>query len=218
LIFGARAVILRLRDLPQAGGRINGSAVGCGVGGRREVRVSDPRLGGGHLDTVRWERYDAAVDSLLDARGAATADADPLIWRPAAPGRPAAPAPAPPGGTYFLVGLADGRRHRLRVGVNAVGRFRENDLVLFPNHISRRHCLIMVHATGGCEVSDTASRNGTWVNRCRVTARADLFPGDRLDVCDQRFVLAWLGPDGQVLPADEPPDTLDLGGPSLPGV
>lgn len=178
--------------------------------------MGDPRLDGGHLETVRWERYDAAVDSLLDARGPATADADPLIRRAVAPRRPPAPVPVPPGGTYFLVSLDDGRRHRLKVGVNAVGRFPENDLVLAPHHISRRHCLVLVHATGGCELSDTASRNGTWVNRRRVT-RADLFPGDRLDVCDQRFVLTWIGPDGRVLPAGEAPETWHLGGPATPG-
>jgi hypothetical protein len=177
--------------------------------------VDDPRLGGGHLETVRWERYDAAVGELLDARGPATADADELIRRPPARHRPAAPSPLPPGGAYVLVSLADGRRHPLRVGVNAVGRFPENDLVLAPNHVSRRHCLVLVHATGGCEVSDTASRNGTCVNGRRVT-RADLSPGDLLQVSDQRFVLTWVGPDGRSLPAAEASDT-DLGGPSLPG-
>ena len=38
---------------------------------------------------------------------------------------------------------------------------------------------VLVHATGGCEVYDTASVNGTWVNRRRVD-RAELFPGDLL--------------------------------------
>jgi hypothetical protein len=177
--------------------------------------VDDPRPGGEHLETVRWERYDAAVDSLLDARGPATADADPLICRNIAPRQPACAVQVPAGGTYFLVSLARGHRHRLKVGVNAVGRFAENDLVLDLHYISRRHCLVLVHATGGCEVSDTASRNGTWVNRRRV-GRADLFPGDRLDVCDQSFVLTWFGPDGQVLPAGEAPEAWHPGRPGTP--
>ena len=175
--------------------------------------MDDPRLGGDHLNTVRWERYDAAVGELLDARGPSTADADELIDRPVVRNR-AARSPVPPGGTYVLVSVTDGRRHRLRVGVNALGRFCENELVLAPNHISRRHCLVLVHATGGCEMSDTASRNGTWVNRRRVT-QAELLPGDLLYLCDQGFELIWVGPDGQVLPGDEPLDTLDLGGPSV---
>lgn len=175
--------------------------------------MSDPRLGGDHLNTVRWERYDAAVGELLDARGPATADADELITRQVVRNRPAVHPRTPPGGTYILINSADGQRHRLRVGVNALGRFRENDLVLAPNHISRRHCLILVHATGGCEMSDTASRNGTWVNHHRVT-RSELFPGDLLALCDQRFILIWVGPDGRVLPEFEAPET-DLAGPSL---
>jgi pSer/pThr/pTyr-binding forkhead associated (FHA) protein len=173
--------------------------------------MSDPRLGGAHLNTTRCYRYDAAVDELLDARGPATGDADPLIRRPAARVQPRHQQPVPAGGTYTLVSLADGTRHRLRVGVNALGRFRENDLVFIPIHVSRRHCLVVVHATGGCEVSDTASRNGTFVNRRRVE-RAELFPGDILAVCDQRFLVVWIGPDGQVLPASDPPDTWLLGG------
>jgi hypothetical protein len=60
--------------------------------------VADPRLGGDHLNTVRWERYDAAVDKLLDARGPATADADVLIRRPVASRRPADQPPYPPAG------------------------------------------------------------------------------------------------------------------------
>jgi len=173
--------------------------------------MSDPRLGGAHLNTTRCFRYNAAVDELLDARGPATADVDPLIRRPVARSWPRHTQPVPAGGTYTLVSLADGRRHRLRIGVNALGRFRENDLVFTPNHISRRHCLVLVHATGACEVSDTASRNGTFVNRVRVT-RADLFPGDLLAVCDQRFLLAWVGPDGQVLPPEDAADTSLMGG------
>jgi pSer/pThr/pTyr-binding forkhead associated (FHA) protein len=69
------------------------------------------------------------------------------------------------------------------VGINTIGRFPENDVVLTAHIVSRRHCIVVVHATGGCEVYDTASRNGTWVNRRRV-GRVDLLPGDVLIVCD----------------------------------
>ena len=102
---------------------------------------------------------------------------------------------------------------RLRVGINTIGRFAENDVVLTPNHVSRRHCIVLVHATGGCEVYDTASRNGTWVNRARV-GRVDLLPGDVLGLCDQRFLVAWVGPDGEAFPSGNEIDTLCIGGPS----
>jgi hypothetical protein len=57
------------------------------------------------------------------------------------------------------------RSARLRVGLNAVGRLPENDIVLARRYVSRRHCVFLVHTDGGCEVHDTASRNGTLVNR-----------------------------------------------------
>src|SRR5262249_48969624 len=52
----------------------------------------------------------------------------------------------------------------------------------------------------GCEVYDTASRNGTRVNRRRV-GRADLLPGDVLALCDHRFLVTWVSPGGESLPA-----------------
>ena len=136
-----------------------------------------------------------------------------LISRPLVPAPPARRPRLPPGGTYTLVSLADGRRHRLRVGVNALGRSANNDLVLDPNHVSRRHCLVLVHATGGCDVSDTASRNGTTVNG-RPVGRADLHPGDVLALTDQRFLIAWEGPDGRVLPEPEAAETSFMAGPA----
>jgi hypothetical protein len=35
--------------------------------------------------------------------------------------------------------------------------------------------------------------------------RADLLPGDVLMVCAQKFLLAWVGPQGEVFPAGEQP-------------
>jgi pSer/pThr/pTyr-binding forkhead associated (FHA) protein len=173
--------------------------------------MSDPRLNGSHLDVARLDQYDATVNELLDDRGPETGAADPLARPPLAPRAPIRREGPPAGGTYTLVGFGDGRRHPLRVGINAIGRYAENDLVLMPNHISRRHCVILVHATGGCEVYDTASRNGTWLNRARVVGWASLLPGDVLKLCDQKFLVAWVGPDGEVFPAAEQGDTLCSG-------
>jgi hypothetical protein len=160
--------------------------------------MGDPRLNGGHLNVARRDQYDATVDELLDDRGPATSEADPLVRPPAIPRESVRKESPPSGGTYTLVSLAEGRRHPLRVGINAVGRSRENDVVLRPIYISRRHCVVLVHASGGCEVYDTASLNGTWVNRRRV-GRADLFPGDVLMLCDQEFLVAWVGSGGEWL-------------------
>jgi hypothetical protein len=145
------------------------------------------------------------VDQCLDNRGPATSAADPLARPPAAPRDSVRLDALPPGGTYALVRLPDGLRHPLKVGINAVGRSPQNDLVLRPTRISRRHCVVLVHADGGCEVYDTASLNRIWVNGKRVD-RADLFPGDRLELCELLYLVAWVGPDGDYRPAEDPPE------------
>ena len=159
--------------------------------------MSDPRLNGSHLGDTRHDLYDAAVVELLNGRGPATAAADPLAPQPRIPVAHYRRTAPPPGGTYTLVSLADGRRHLLRVGINALGRYAENDIVLPLNAVSRRHCVILVHATGGCEVYDTASRNGTLVNS-KVVNRGPIFPGDVLYLAGHRFLIAWVGPRGEL--------------------
>jgi len=176
--------------------------------------MSDPRLNGNHLDVARHDQYDAAVDEVLDGRGPLTAVADPLARPPAVPRALGRRASLSAGSTYTLVSIADGRRYPLRVGINAIGRFPENDVVLTQNAVSRRHCIVLVHASGGCEVSDTASRNGTWVNGRRV-GQANLLPGNVLMVCDQKFLVAWVGPQGEVFSSAEETDTLCIGGLSV---
>jgi len=168
--------------------------------------MSDPRLNGSHLSIARHDQYDAAVDEMLDHRGPRTCAADPFARWPKIPRAPVRREAPPPGGTYMLISLPDGQCHTLRVGINAIGRYPENDLVLTPNHVSRRHCIVVVHATGSCEVFDTASRNSTCVN-CRRIGRADLLPGDTLKICEFRFVVAWMGQNGEVRPAREETDT-----------
>jgi len=157
--------------------------------------MDDPRLGGGHLELARHDQYDATVSEMLNFRGDLTSCFDPLVRPPVHPRAPAR-REAPLGGTYTLVSLTDGSRHPLRVGINTIGRFPSNDIVLEPMHISRRHCVVVVHATGPCEVYDTASFNGVYVNDLRV-ARADLRPSDVLMLCDQQFRVDWTGPNGE---------------------
>jgi pSer/pThr/pTyr-binding forkhead associated (FHA) protein len=108
----------------------------------------------------------------------------------------------------------DGHRFTLRVGINSIGRAPQNDLILESNCISRRHCIVLVHATGSCEIHDTASRNGTLVNN-HLISRVDLLPGDMLKLCDERFLLAWVGPDGEILPEGDASDTWIFGRASL---
>jgi len=165
--------------------------------------MRDRRLNGSHLGVSRHDLYYAAVAELLDDRGSVTASADPLAPLPTVP-RPPCPRPSPPaGGTYTLVHLGDGRRYPLRVGINTLGRYPSNDIVLNALSASRRHCVLLVHATGGCEVYDTASRNHTRVNH-RVINHEPLFPGDLLHLTVDHFLVAWLGPHGELYDPTEP--------------
>jgi pSer/pThr/pTyr-binding forkhead associated (FHA) protein len=172
--------------------------------------MGDPRLDGRHLNVARRDQYEAAVDDVLDDRGPLTAAADPLARPPATPQVRARREQPPPGGEYRLLSAADGSRIPLRVGITAIGRADENDILIPAHFISRRHCVAVVHATGGCEVTDTASRNGTRVNGRRV-GRAVLLPGDVLDLCGFQFLVVWVGPGGGAWPATSPPDTMELG-------
>jgi hypothetical protein len=164
--------------------------------------MADPRLNGAHLSIARFDQYEATVNEVIDYRGPATADLDPLVRRPSQVHNPLRKGAPPPWGTYCLVRQSDGCRFVLREGINAIGRFAENDIVLTPNHVSRRHCIVLVHATGACEVYDTASRNGTSVNRQRI-GRVVLLPGDILSVTDLRFLVVWIGANGEMRPSHE---------------
>jgi hypothetical protein len=154
--------------------------------------VPDPRFNSCHLEPPRRARYGEARARLLGARGPMTQAAEGADLGGTALPPPLRRGGEPAGEGYALVDLADGRRYPLRVGLVTLGRFPENDIVLPEEYVSRRHCVVLVHATGGCEVHDTASLNGTLVNRERVS-RARFEPGDVLRVCDRRFVLTCEG-------------------------
>jgi hypothetical protein len=155
--------------------------------------MRDPRLNGNHLRSPRREQYKEARAEMLDAMGSITSEIErKILFRRADP-------ESFMGSTkYGLKAVWTEGVCPLRVGINAIGRAPENDFIICHRAISRRHCVLLVHATGGCEVHDTASRNGTLVNHEPVT-RANLYPGDILRLCDFEFMLvtrlqgsAWL--------------------------
>ena len=145
--------------------------------------MDDPRLNSAHLLPPRRNQYGAARAEILDALGSITHAVDRLVLSHRVQRAPFAVAVR-----YFLRDLRTGGVHPLRVGITAIGRAPENDIILEENWISRRHCVIVVHADGGCEIRDTASRNGTRVNR-REVSRSELSPGDCVQLCDDKFVV-----------------------------
>jgi hypothetical protein len=153
----------------------------------------DPRLYSHHLEYPRRARYGDARGALLQARGAATLDLE--VGERLAGAPPSRlrmdyshGQPCTPGTRYAIVDLHTGERFPLRTGINTIGRYQENDIVLQANAISRRHCVILVHADGRCEIHDTASRNGVIVNNVAIRA-VWLTPGDQIRLCGKPFVL-----------------------------
>ena len=151
--------------------------------------MNDPRLNSIHLDLdPRRQEYRRARAVLLAARGWMTlalekvndlaADSD--VWPALLPIRPDH---FLPGTQFMLVEPPTRQTYPLRPGMNTIGRFPDNDIVLDEFCISRRHCVLLVHAGGQCELHDTASRNGTFVNGQPIDKPTRLHRGDRIMVC-----------------------------------
>jgi hypothetical protein len=151
--------------------------------------MSDPRLNSVHLPFPRRQDYRRCRDDLLQARGWLTlagerlgglaSEADEWLIRPDR---------VLPGTRYVLVDQREGCAYPLRTGLNTLGRFPDNDIHFEELCVSRRHCVFLVHAWGGCDLHDTASRNGTWVNGALVRRPARLSSGDRIRVCDRALL------------------------------
>ncbi len=85
--------------------------------------------------------------------------------------------------------IQDGEQlHTLTVGVNSVGRLPDNSVVIRDECVSRRHCAIVVHRDGSCELHDIASKNGTVLNGAKVNGPTKLRPGDKISLCAKQLV------------------------------
>jgi FHA domain-containing protein len=146
-----------------------------------------------HLQVTRREEFRRAREALLSARGSATqhieleqlrhalAHPDTLVNLSDKLAAPAVPS------TFYL--MEKDKAHPLKVGINTVGRLPDNDVVIDDPHISRRHCAVLVHSSRNCEVHDTASKNGTFVNGQKIGSATRLSPGDKIQMCDSHLVL-----------------------------
>lgn len=105
---------------------------------------------------------------------------------PPAP-RPAAPVPA----WAYLVRQDTGERIAVLGLRTAIGRSRENAVVLSDASISRVHAQLHRNREGGVSVTDMDSLNGTWVNDGRVVGTRSIDIGDtiRLGDVQMRLVL-----------------------------
>jgi hypothetical protein len=113
-----------------------------------------------------------------------------------------------PGSKYLLIDHQAGAFYPLKTGLNTIGRLPDNDIVLEGRAVSRRHCVILVHAWGACELHDTASRNGTSVNGQPFGQPVRLASGDQVRVC-KTLLLLVSGNDYQAdVEADNHPSTV----------
>jgi hypothetical protein len=150
----------------------------------------DPRLNSLHLEAPRRQDYRRAREALLQARGCHTLYAE----------KNPNPDETSPSNTIIQnvrganpaeldCWLADDQFiYPLKVGLNTVGRAPENDVVVPDAFISRRHCAILVHANNGCELHDTASKNGTFLNGAKLAKPTLLKSGDEIRICERQFV------------------------------
>jgi hypothetical protein len=151
--------------------------------------MADAHLNSVHLPAPRREDFRAARQVLLGACGNQTLAGErlPPVWP----------------GTAITAerNLKDVKRveasfvlvdkdyvYPLKVGLNTVGRLPDNDVVIPDPYVSRRHCAILVHANGGCELHDIASKNGTLLNRQPLHGPTPLHPGDEILLCERRLV------------------------------
>ncbi|MGL4421724.1 MAG: FHA domain-containing protein [Gemmataceae bacterium] len=94
---------------------------------------------------------------------------------------------SPPGvATQFFVRDGD-TLHPLAMGINTIGRLPDNSVVIRDEHVSRRHCAIVIHTDGRCEIHDIASKNGTILNGKRIPGPTKIRIGDTIVLCTRKL-------------------------------
>ncbi|MFL5244497.1 MAG: FHA domain-containing protein [Gemmataceae bacterium] len=154
--------------------------------------MGDSCLNSVHLEPPRRLRFRHARQALLDACGDHT-----IAFQRHGPVDKSANSPfasqagsnirSSVNGRYWL---SDGRQaFPLQVGVNMIGRAPDCDIIVEDGCISRRHCVVLVHAGNHCEVHDVASKNGTYLNGAKLSRPSSLKSGDEILLSGSHFFL-----------------------------
>lgn len=157
--------------------------------------MADSRLNSIHLEAPRRQEYRRARETLLRARGSQT------VYIARASESSCVNHTLIEKGTGAAEGdltcwLADGEfLYPLHIGVNTLGRSSDNDVVVDDAYASRRHCAILVHASGTFDLHDMASKNGTYLNGTRLAAPALLKSGDEIRISERSFVFCTRSDD-----------------------
>ena len=75
----------------------------------------------------------------------------------------------------------------LSPGANVLGRVPEAAVWIESSRVSRRHAQVTVVA-GGATIEDLGSKNGTFLNRRRVSGVQSLADGDEIGLGPERMV------------------------------
>jgi hypothetical protein len=142
--------------------------------------MAEPRFYSTHLEFPRRnlyrERRDAAIHS-CGSRTSVMVRQDPAL--PMGAIVLMDPDDERAAGSGYLA-VAGSLTHHLKLGCNTIGRQHDNDIIVADESllVSRRHCSIVVHASGHAEIFDLASLNGTYVNGVRLTSHTGLHTDD----------------------------------------
>lgn len=150
--------------------------------------MTDSRLHSLHLEGLanRRDEFRAARQQLQVACGEYTLVGDLPLLSPNDPGD--GPTLVVPFGLTQTYWLNDGdKSYPLSVGINTIGRLADNSVVIRDEHVSRRHCAIVVHRDGSCEVHDVASKNGTILSGRKISGPTRIRSGDELTLCGRKL-------------------------------
>jgi hypothetical protein len=149
--------------------------------------MTDPRFQSLHLEGLpRRELFRNARTALQAACGSMTLAGDLRAIEPEEPpGGDTVSAPLGAASRFFIRDGDD--LHALTLGVNSVGRLPDNGVVLKDEHVSRKHCAIVIHTDGKCELHDMASKNGTVLNGKKINGPTKLRPGDQITLCTRKL-------------------------------
>jgi hypothetical protein len=143
--------------------------------------------------------------------------------RPAPAAPPAYVPPPPPAQIlgWLVVEFGDEIGRRIPIGENSVlGRFPSGDVPIHDPRISRQHVRIEIApGTDIAFITDLGSKNGTFVNREKLTGRIPLKSGDliRLGMSVVRYKSADEAPSVNNLPAASPAASAPPPAPPKPG-
>ena len=88
-----------------------------------------------------------------------------------------------------ISGMNKGDEFPLGEGETVIGRDRSCDIILFDKKCSRRHCRVIKKGKY-YSIEDLNSRNGTFVNRKRISKPRSLREGDRIHIGSTTLTLS----------------------------